>query len=272
MLRITVLSPHLDDAAFSLYLSLREWQRPDISLAVLNFFTVSAYAPRASSTGAEAVSLIRKTEDRRVLSRIGRGIRVRACDLLDAPLRLGLKSEAVCRPDTQVLASRSEPELAALIRKHAGSDLVIAPLGLGGHVDHLAVHHAAIASVSPPHLAFYEDLPYAIWTLEAVLSQRIREAEAGTQVRLRPAIVRREHGVWRKQHVIAQYRSQISPEQAASIARFAARYESGERLWIPRYGKAWMLLTKNHACQSASINGHSRSSQARTGLKPLARA
>src|SRR6185437_11718990 len=181
-------------------------------------------------------------------------------------------SGAVCHPDMQESASASEPEVAALIRKHASQAFVIAPLGLGGHVDHLVVHNAAIRSLSPGRLAFYEDLPYATWTPEPSLRERIREIEVRIRMRLKPAIIRQGGALYRKQRVAAEYRSQISLEEASGIARFAVKYGGGERLWIPRHSKPWALLTNTHARQSASTKGHSRSTQAFTGVKPLSRA
>ncbi|HEY7307053.1 MAG TPA: PIG-L family deacetylase [Bryobacteraceae bacterium] len=243
---LTILSPHRDDAAFSLYGSLLKWHRSGIRLAVLNFFTISAYAPRISTREPEDVSRIRKAEDRSVLSRIGRNIRVRDCGLLDAPLRLGIDSAAVCRPDTQRFASASGREIAAMIDRHARSELIIAPLGVGGHVDHVAVYEAAIAAVSPRRgrLAFYEDLPYATWTPDGILTDRIRQTEAKTRLRLQPAVIRQKNAIWRKQGAISQYRSQITPEEAASIAKFTIRYGGGERLWIPRRSRIWTVLAE----------------------------
>jgi len=241
--RIIVLSPHRDDAAFSLYISLREWTRSGANITVLNFFTTSAYAPRASAAGAEAVSLIRKAEDRHVISHIRRVIEVRDCHLLDAPLRLGISFEAVFRPDSRHLPGASEADVAAFIRKHLSRALVIAPLGLGEHVDHFVVHSAAIRNAPPLRLAFYEDLPYATWIAEKALREKVRETEAEAHVKLAPAIIRRKHAAWQKQQAIAEYRSQISSEEAATIARFSAGYGGGERIWIPKRSRAWRLLT-----------------------------
>jgi LmbE family N-acetylglucosaminyl deacetylase len=242
---LTVLSPHRDDAPFSLYLSLLKWHRSGIRLAVLNFFTISAYAPRISATEPEHVSRIRKAEDRSLLSRIGRNIRVRDCGLLDAPLRLRIDSAAVCLPDTQRFASGTQPEVTAFIQRHAHDGLIIAPLGLGGHVDHIAVYEAAIAADLRHHrLAFYEDLPYATWTPDRTLIDRIRQTEAKIRLRLQPAILPHKYGIRRKQRAISQYRSQIAPEEAALIARFAIRYSGGERLWIPKHSRNWTALTE----------------------------
>ncbi len=245
MPRIVVLSPHRDDAAFSLYLSLRNWSQTGIHLTVLNFFTVSNYAPRVSGGETETVSLIRKAEDRYVLSRIHRGVDVRDCNLLDAPLRLGIGFDAVCRPETRALPRAAEPDIAAFIRSELSSALAIAPLGLGGHVDHLSVHSAAIASILPLRLAFYEDLPYATWTPAAMLRQKIDETEEKAGVKLVPAIIPQPDRLRRKQQAIKEYRSQISSAEAAAIARFSFRYGGGERIWIPKRSRAWKNLTAN---------------------------
>lgn len=241
---LTLLSPHRDDAVFSLYLSLQMWRQLGIRVTVLNFFTRSNYAPRALESQVDAVSLIRKTEDHNVLSRIDKRIRIRDCDLLDAPLRLGIPFEAVCRPETGALARSVEPGITAYIRTQAQTDLVIAPLGLGGHVDHLAVSEAAITSVWLRHrLAFYEDLPYATWTSDDRLRQRIHEIETKLRVRLRPVLIRQQCAIRRKQRAVARYRSQITRDEAASIARFSLRYGGGERLWLPRHIDLWTALS-----------------------------
>ena len=242
MQRVTILSPHRDDAAFSLYLWLKKWINSGVNVRVLNFFTVSAYGPRGTAESAEAVSRIRMMEDRRVLCLTGRSIRVRDCDLLDAPLRLRIKPEAVCLPETYKMAAGSQPEIETLIERHTGLDLVVAPLATGGHADHLLVLRAAIACSRNHRLAFYEDLPYAAWKSESELAGCIKEVETATRVRLMPAVTRRHGAMRQKQNIIAQYRSQITPEEAALIAGYSARYGGGERLWIPKRSRGWALL------------------------------
>ncbi len=243
MIRLTILSPHRDDAVFSLYLALQKWRQSGIRVTVLNFFTVSNYAPRVSENQTKAISLVRKTEDHNVLSRIDKRIRIRDCDLLDAPLRLGIPFEAVCRPDTGAFAKSVEPEIAAYVRTQVQKSLVIAPIGLGGHVDHLAVNEAAVTAVlQRSRIAFYEDLPYATWASDDVLRQRIHEIETQLQRGLRPVIIRQKHARLRKQRAAAGYKSQITQEEARSIAGFSRRYGGGERLWIPKHSKSWTML------------------------------
>lgn len=244
MTRVTILSPHRDDAVFSLYLSLRKWRRSNVRLRVVNFFTVSNYAPRVFENQAAAISLVRKMEDHKSLSAIDRRILIQDCDLLDAPLRLGIEFADVCGPEKRASARTVEPEIAGYIRTQLQKDLLIAPLGLGGHVDHLAVNEAAIAATFPcRRLAFYEDLPYATWTADDVLRLRIHEIETALGYRLRPAIIRQDYAVRRKLRAAAGYKSQITLEEARPIAQFSRRYGGGERLWIPKHSTAWTMLT-----------------------------
>lgn len=244
MISLTVLSPHRDDAVFSLYLALRKWQQSPLRIIILNFFTQSNYAPRISGKGAALVSNVRKTEDHKALAKIGKNIQILDCDLLDAPLRLGIEAAAVCRPETRP-DTRCVTEIAAYIRNLARNDLLLAPLSLGGHVDHRAVNEAAIASASKKsRLAFYEDLPYATWTPQDTLQRQVHAMEARIGIPLRPVIVRQRGEVRRKQYAAARYQSQITLQEAIWIARFSLRYGTGERLWIPKHGESWALLTR----------------------------
>ncbi len=162
MKEITILSPHRDDAAFSLCMALRKWTAMRLKLTVINFFTVSAYGPGSSGKDPLTVSSVRRREDRRVISIIGPLIRVREAGLLDAPLRLGIEAAAVCRAETRsLLRSEDIRAIACFIQRWARSGLLIAPLSLGDHVDHIAVHEAALVSADSRRLAYFEDLPYA---------------------------------------------------------------------------------------------------------------
>ena len=237
MLRLTILSPHRDDAAFSLFCALTKWRRLPVEIKVINFFTESAYAPHAKPPVASA-SALRKREDRAVLYRIGRGIRVVDEGMLDAPLRLGIDALTVCNPETAALLRR---ELVCELVEHVRSQhpsLILAPLGLGGHIDHLAVHAAALRSPIGPRLGFYEELPYRMWTSPEALRCRVESAETELRIQLRPFVVREHSAVFQKRRAIARYRSQITPQEALEIARWT-REQRGERLWLPEQSSCW---------------------------------
>lgn len=240
---IVVLSPHRDDAVFSAFLCLSRWSRLGIRLYVINFFTVSAYGPRAHATDAEEVSRVRRREDRKALTRITPSIRILDTDMLDAPIRLSVSERAVCSPETRSLLSDDDVERVAQRTKALSrNSLVLAPLALGDHVDHLAVHAAAIRSAAPQRIAFYEDLPYATWTSTDRLKARVSETERELTNRLKPVIVRASHAVWRKRQAVAIYHSQISREEGTAVARWAAEYGGGERLWVPAHSRFWRSL------------------------------
>ena len=76
-MKIFVLSPHRDDAAFSLALSITHWLSVGHEVTVINVFTRSLYAPYADSEAMPAsarldhVSTLRRHEDRAALHAVG---------------------------------------------------------------------------------------------------------------------------------------------------------------------------------------------------------
>ncbi len=243
MPRLTILSPHRDDAAFSLFVCLANWSlSSSVELRILNFFTESAYAPYALGGNAISVSAIRKREDLRALSSISRSIKITDRDLLDAPLRLEIPPSLVCKAKTRTLISEELLEQLKTAFSKIHRDLAIAPLGLGDHVDHIAVRRAAVRAIVPAHLAFYEDLPYATWTPEDILREHVLEVEEASRTKLKPVIVRDRRLVRLKRRIVAQYRSQISLGDASAIANWSKRYRSGERIWIPSRSAQWLAL------------------------------
>jgi hypothetical protein len=251
MSELTIVSPHRDDVPFSLYLSLSRWRSLPVKLNVVTVFTVSIYAPRAgivareSDTPRSIVTSLRKREDRRVFQLIDKKIALHDLDFLDAPLRLGIPANVVCKPQIPSIDSRPEVDtLSREFRKYFVRGLVLAPLALGDHIDHLTVRAAAIKGSVPHKLAFYEDLPYATWVSAGALRQAVAYAERDTGVPLRGSVIRRKAYIARKRGAVSRYESQISRSEANAIARFAVRYRSGERIWVPKHSRAWRSLIR----------------------------
>jgi hypothetical protein len=246
MSELTIVSPHRDDVPFSLYLSLSRWRSFPVKLNVVTVFTVSVYAPRAglaardSDTLRSTVTSLRKREDRRVFNLIDKRITVEDLGFLDAPLRFGITADLVCKPQSPSIESRPEVEaLSRHFRKYFLRGLVLAPLALGDHIDHLTVRAAAIRGSAPHKLAFYEDLPYATWVSQDSLRQAVASAERNTGVPLKRSVVRRKAYILRKRSIVGRYQSQISRSEANAIARFAVNYRSGERIWVPKHSRIW---------------------------------
>jgi hypothetical protein len=251
MSELTIVSPHRDDVPFSLFLSLSRWRSLPLKVHVVTIFTVSVYAPRACSLAGDfeqirsAVTSLRKREDRRIFHLIDKKITLEALDLLDAPLRLGISADSVCRPQNPCIETRPEVEmLSRHFRKYFRRGLVLAPLALGDHVDHLTVRAAAIKSSVRQKLGFYEDLPYAACVSERSLQRAVSNAECSTGIKLKSAVIHQKRYISRKRSIAGLYQSQISRDDATAIARFAANYGGGERIWIPKHGRAWKSLSR----------------------------
>lgn len=242
MERVTVLSPHRDDAVFSMGLVLEKLSSRPIRISVINFFTESAYAPFAQATSIEDATQIRKSEDLAALAAISTDIQEISLKLEDAPVRLGISFDQIMRDETQtMLTELFLRELQGRIESTAAGSLVAAPLAVGIHVDHVAVRRAVLQS-GVKEVAFYEDLPYTARTTSDEVLARIDDVEESIGQKLEPHLVQTPGGAVRKQELAAYYRSQISAAEAHEIGQFARTYGEGERLWIPEHSQRWKAL------------------------------
>lgn len=240
-----VLSPHRDDAAFSLGLSVDAWLAAGHTVSVLNFFTQSEYAPYSDAEALHPndrvsfVSAVRKREDIAWGKLAGGRLSFHDLDLLDAPLRLGCAVDEVLTAEVRAgdrALARAEGAIAKLGRKAEASGLVIlAPLAVGGHIDHRLVHQAAlnVHALTPLPLAFYEDLPYAAREGEAGgLPDRAAGTLPGMQSGFASAEEREVEGaVRRKTRLCECYDSQVDSEVVRSMAEFCVQYAGRERFW-----------------------------------------
>ena len=276
-LNILVLSPHRDDAAFSLTLSLQHWLAAGHQVTVMNVFTRSLYAPYADAEKVpqherlDFISALRKREDIAALKKIGVAS-VIDLDIKDAPIRLDCDSSIVC--DMEVVPhDRAIPKVrkaleAELARQqhatkqheakqqggdqHAGDQptgdqhALVLPLGLGHHVDHRTARDAALPLSQGVPCAFYEELPYATRDGVRVDLSRFRE-DAATRLHepLFPVLCHGTHTrpTELKRSIALMYESQIDRELADVIAGFSHRYHGAERLWA---NEAWLAIAAKH--------------------------
>jgi hypothetical protein len=163
--RMVILSPHSDDACFSLgYLAMKS---PDV--CVVTVFSRSGYLPglhgKDQITTAEAVTEVRQKEDLRFAERAK--VNLISLGLLDAPLR-GITSPLHRQPESRDLEYVDAPLNHCLKIFRSQSDrlpMLFAPLGIGMHIDHLTLRDWTLnhfASLSGDYrIGFYEDLHYA---------------------------------------------------------------------------------------------------------------
>lgn len=260
-MKILVLSPHRDDAAFSLTLAIQAWLRAGHTVDVLNIFTRSDYAPFSDAESLHAndrasfVTALRRREDEAwrkqqgsvVLQRIDPNLGVLTLidlNFKDAPIRLRCPPEEIFTravdPNDKAIA-----KLGGALERSAHAALVV-PLALGDHIDHRTVREAALRTGGTQPLAFYEDLPYAaspdvLSNLSVLTSELARALATPLTPALGPAS---PNAVAIKLRAALCYDSQIDNATAELIAQFATRYSGAERLWA---NPAWQALGLTNA-------------------------
>jgi len=243
---VVYLSPHLDDAVLSCGGAIARARAQGRPVAIWTLFTadepVAAPSPFAAELRrwwhlpAGEVMAARRAEDEEACRRLG--ARARHAGWTEAPYRL----DAAGRPLYASLAAlfgafdpADRPlveRLAEQFRNHLSGRRVLAPLAVGGHVDHRVVRAAAEASGVAD--AYYEDFPYVEWKWGA-----LRRA-LGKRSDWLPEVEPLEAGdVAARVEAIAAYRSQVpslfrTEARLAKQVRRAVRRAGGERLWRPR--------------------------------------
>jgi LmbE family N-acetylglucosaminyl deacetylase len=254
-MKIAVLSPHRDDAAFSLSLAIEFWLSLGHTVTVVNCFTRSEYAPYSdvesihSNDRRSYVTALRLREDEAWCRHYGKGLTHVDLNLKDAPLRLACTAEQVCSLPVNPSEKAFSKIRAAL--EPLTSHLFVLPLALGAHVDHLTARDAAISSnIMQGACAFYEDLPYAA---RPDVAETIADI-AHTLGSLSPMFPQPEQdpllAEQRKRRLALCYDSQIDDDVTHQIASFSRRYGGRERLWANSLWRTSALAIPDDAVQS----------------------
>lgn len=246
---VLVLSPHLDDAALSCGGQLHRLAREGRRILVATLHTgepddeLSPFARELHCLwrldDGEVITA-RRREDEAACAELG--VAVKHAGLLDALYRRDTDG-GILYPDRKALFGR--PHSADRVHLDALRDVlaelpsapsVLAPLGVGGHVDHVLVRRAAEKTYATG-LEFYEDYPYvrryralwrALWLSRGWPfgwhSRTVPLGEADLAAKLR---------------AIRRYASQLSTvgdglEAMERQARAFAGRRGGERLWRRR--------------------------------------
>jgi LmbE family N-acetylglucosaminyl deacetylase len=247
-LKILILSPHRDDAAFSLSIAITNWLTARHTVTILNVFTRSRHAPYSDAGFVHEndelsyVSAMRLREDehfvRRITERLPKGLKSNLhmvdLNLKDAPIRLRIPLEDLSdTPVNPTDASIEKIRKALTKQSEAGAmEAIVLPGAIGDHVDHLTVREAAQPFATNIPSAFYEDLPYAATYPSAATDlETLLEAAASHNEPLAPVLYQIESAVEYKRRLVLGYASQIDDEAGTLISDFAKRYDGGERLW-----------------------------------------
>lgn len=234
---MVVLSPHFDDVPLSLGQSLRDGVLADCDVDVHVAFGRTNWTQWVHPTRSRArwIGLLRRSEEWRAARRFG--YRWRAADWEEALLRWDdLDPDRLLDHRTDLSGDPLLAELTDWVRRQAEGatpagppDLVLAPAGLGGHVDHRLL--ALAAAGARPHagvpIGHYEDRPYASHLTPE------RRAAALAEVLATPAAVDVSGPVSAATQRIVQrcYRSQMDDFFRSAMAT-DLRDGAAERVWF----------------------------------------
>lgn len=231
---IAIISPHQDDAVFSLAECVRRLVPGGVPVHVVNCFTRSEHAPYRAPGDDRSASAVRAAEDRAALRAVGVH---ELTDLggLDAPLRLGVRVADVCTDRPLDAAGEIEARrLASAIGHVVSADLLLAPLAApGGHVDHRVARRAAVLA-RPGRVAFYEDLPYAARIPAAAVQAAVDDATLDAGGPLVPLPIAAADGGRAKRTAAALYVSQLAPGDVDRLDCGGAERGYAERIWATR--------------------------------------
>jgi len=185
-----LLSPHCDDIALSCagILLKRKIAAP---LKMVTIFSHSNFAPRLPQILDEkAITRIRNIEDRKFCERIA--AEYRAIGLPEPPLRGYPNFSSIFDEGLEPSQEPVYPVLIEKLRESIGTEnsvcLLLAPLGLGYHVDHLLLYQASLelASERSLPLVLYEDLPYSSELSSEELDAQVKKINSRLKPRLYP--------------------------------------------------------------------------------------
>ena len=227
-----VLAPHSDDAAFSVGGLIVGRHLPG-AVTVLTLFGRSNYSHGRFHKDFAKITEIRRKEDEAWTGAANTGL-----IWLDAPeaaLRLGSNFQAIFGPaDHMHQAVRGAEEAVKAFAKTEPHTLIIAPLAIGGHCDHVVTRDIAksIARDQKILTVFYEELPYAY---EAA-AEDIAEAAKNALSDPIPIVVGfRPDELDAKCSSLSMYSTQIENSVLHAVRQQSLSLNAlhgGERIWI----------------------------------------
>lgn len=264
---VLVVSPHFDDVPLSLGESLRSGLLADHRVRVRTVFGRTNWTSRVHPTPGRApvVSIWRRVEE--TAASLVFGYRWSAGDLAEVVLRSGdLDAASFLDPRVDLrdepLVRDVEAWLHGLLghdgRGERGSrrpgrrgsavgprpvdrpDLVLAPIGLGGHLDHMIIATAAgnVIGSTPVPIGFYEDRPYRAYVSDEEVQLQV-ERMIGTAERTTVSPTIR---LGTQKLVRMCYPSQMTPyfRDAMALDRKTAATES---VWFPAGRRpSWFVM------------------------------
>ncbi|MGH3713100.1 MAG: PIG-L deacetylase family protein [Micromonosporaceae bacterium] len=244
---IMVLSPHLDDSVLSCGALIADAHHLGVDVVVVTVFNgrpvppvsapASRFHARCGHTDDNAMDE-REIEDAHALGVVG--ARTERLYLPEALYRKDQDGKPLYDSDLAIFMETlrlSDDELRAVECRIAecvddvDPDLVLAPLGIGGHVDHLLVSVAA--QRLDRDVLYYEDVPYVLYER----CKNWRDGMAGHAPRVHVCTAEgwsaKVSGIecHRSQHSVLWYSPDTWREDLDSYARASGGGRQAERFW-----------------------------------------
>jgi LmbE family N-acetylglucosaminyl deacetylase len=225
-MKINILSPHIDDAAYCLALTISKCVKCKMEITIINCFTVSKWAIRFVSKDVNEISLLRKEEDEKFYRSYGFPISILNLDLLDAPLRDGFifQQDPFAEKEWSVVQ-----ELKTHLENHLDG-ILFCPLGIGDHIDHAICREAVMQLYEKIKVIFFEDLPYAFRINEEEIFAHVKKLQESLKIKLVHQVNFLKDLSINKEQLIRIYDTQINEEICGEIIAHMNAI-SGERLW-----------------------------------------
>jgi len=225
-MKINILSPHIDDAAYCLALTISKCAKSKMEITIINCFTVTKWAIRFVSKDVKEISDLRKKEDVEFYNNYKVPITIVNLDLLDAPLRNGFIFQEKSFEET-------EWQIVEHLKNYLGKNregILFCPLGIGDHIDHAICREAVVHLYEKMDVLFFEDLPYASRISEFEIMEHLKNLEKRLAVKLLHEINSCENCIVNKEEVIRLYKTQINDKICAEIIAYMNAV-CGERFW-----------------------------------------
>jgi LmbE family N-acetylglucosaminyl deacetylase len=225
-MKINILSPHIDDAAYCLALTISKCVKCKMEITIINCFTVTDWAIRFVSKDKNEISLLRKKEDEQFYKSYDFPITIVNLDLLDAPLRSGFIFQE------NVFGEREwemVEELKSYLENYVDG-ILFCPLAIGNHIDHAICREAVMQLYKKIKVIFFEDLPYAFRISKDEILAHVNDLQKNLNVKLIHQINPCEQLSFDKEQLIRIYDTQINEEICAEIIAHMNAV-CGERFW-----------------------------------------
>ncbi|WP_020405412.1 PIG-L deacetylase family protein [Hahella ganghwensis] len=258
MNRILILSPHPDDTVWSLGGLMHELS-DRYEVVVVSLFDGDPETTAVELLNADSEhkwrqftdAKFRRTEDAKAVRALN--ARLFSLEYPDAALRCSDDRFVYPSLDDLMIDISQLPNIPVPedLKNHLAmqidpSDIVIAPLGIGGHIDHLITLQLARSLDNP--IAFYPEFPYALDLTASDISRYC--SDLGLKVE--PQSVHCSWSAW--QAAASLYRSQVIRLFAGrqpfsdSLSRFAA--QQGDTACC----RIWCTASVNFATEPSSAN------------------